>query len=188
MCAFLLWCPADYWGSPGGKIDKDLPANAGDIRDARDTGSIPGLVRSLGRGHFNQLQYSCLENPVDSGAQPMGSQESDTAEWLTLHRLLLIQGPTQFLHIFPRSFFYYNVIQGGIWSRGSKTFVYPLIAVLGSFSWSLLLLLLPHISLSCSFCYWAAAFKGTWPWFTFILEDKDTAISKCYPWGYDWEV
>ena len=45
---------------------KDLPANAGDIRDA---GSTPGLGRSLGGGHGNPLQYSCLENPMDRGAQ-----------------------------------------------------------------------------------------------------------------------
>ena len=45
-------------------VVKNLPANAGDIRDA---GSIPGSGRSLGGGHSNPLQYSCLENPVDSG-------------------------------------------------------------------------------------------------------------------------
>ena len=39
---------------------KNLPANAGDIRDA---GSIPGLGRFPGGGHGNPLQYSCLENP-----------------------------------------------------------------------------------------------------------------------------
>ena len=44
---------------------KNLPANAGDIRD---TGSIPGSGRSLGGGHGNPLQYSCLENPIDRGA------------------------------------------------------------------------------------------------------------------------
>ena len=31
-------------------------------------GSIPGLGRSLGGGHGNPLQYSCLENPMDRGA------------------------------------------------------------------------------------------------------------------------
>ena len=36
---------------------KNLPANAGDLRDA---GSIPGLGRSPGGGHGNPLQYSCL--------------------------------------------------------------------------------------------------------------------------------
>ena len=44
---------------------KNLPANAGDIRDA---GSIPGLGRSPGEGHGNPFQYSCLENPMDRGA------------------------------------------------------------------------------------------------------------------------
>ena len=45
---------------------KNLPANAGDIRD---TGSIPELGRSPGRGHGNPLQYSFLENPMDRGAR-----------------------------------------------------------------------------------------------------------------------
>ena len=44
---------------------KNLPANAGDIRDA---GSIPGSGRSPGEGNGNRLQYSCLENPMDRGA------------------------------------------------------------------------------------------------------------------------
>ena len=38
---------------------KNLPANAGDIRDV---GSILGLGRSPGGGHGNPLQDSCLEN------------------------------------------------------------------------------------------------------------------------------
>ena len=44
---------------------RNLPANAGNIRDA---GSVLGLGRSPGGGHGNPLQYSCLENPVDRGA------------------------------------------------------------------------------------------------------------------------
>ena len=43
---------------------KNLPANAGDIRD---TGLIPGLGRSPGRRHGNPLQYSCQEHPMDRG-------------------------------------------------------------------------------------------------------------------------
>ena len=39
---------------------KNLPANAGDVRD---TGSIPRWGRSPGGGHGNPLQYSRLENP-----------------------------------------------------------------------------------------------------------------------------
>ena len=46
-------------------VIKNLPANAGDIRDAV---LIPGSGRSPGAGHGNPLQYSCLENPIDRGA------------------------------------------------------------------------------------------------------------------------
>ena len=44
---------------------KNLPASAGDVRNS---GSIPGLGRSLGGGHGNSLQYSCLGNPMDREA------------------------------------------------------------------------------------------------------------------------
>ena len=44
---------------------KNLPANAGDIRNA---GSIPGSRRSSGGGHDNLIEYSCLENPMNRGA------------------------------------------------------------------------------------------------------------------------
>ena len=44
---------------------KNLPANAGDIRDV---GLIPGLGKSPGGGHGNPLQHSRLENPMDRGA------------------------------------------------------------------------------------------------------------------------
>ena len=40
-------------------VVKNLPAYAGDVRDAD---SIHGSGRSPGGGHGNQLQYSCLEN------------------------------------------------------------------------------------------------------------------------------
>ena len=49
-------------GFPGGSVIKNLPANAG------DSGSIPGLGRSLGGGNGNPLQYSYLGNPMDGGA------------------------------------------------------------------------------------------------------------------------
>ena len=45
-----------------------MPANAGDIRDIRSPGSIPGSGRSSVGGHGNPPQYSCLENPIDRGA------------------------------------------------------------------------------------------------------------------------
>ena len=46
-------------------------------------GSIPGLGRSSRRGHGNQLQYSCLKNPLDKGdwwATGHRLPESDTTE------------------------------------------------------------------------------------------------------------
>ena len=49
----------------GGSVIKNLPANAGDIRDAS---LIPGSGISLGEGNGNPLQYSCLGNPMDRGA------------------------------------------------------------------------------------------------------------------------
>ena len=58
-------------------VVKNLPANAGDIRD---TGSVPGLGRSPGEGNSNPLQYSCLENPwteEPGGLQSMGSQRDE---------------------------------------------------------------------------------------------------------------
>ena len=54
-------------------VVKNPPANAGDIRDV---GLIPGLGRSSGGGHGNQLQYSCLENPMVRGAW-----------WATVHEV-----------------------------------------------------------------------------------------------------
>ena len=44
---------------------KNMPANAGDVGDE---GLIPGSGRSPGGWHGNPLQYSCLENLMDSGA------------------------------------------------------------------------------------------------------------------------
>ena len=49
-------------------VIKNPPTNA------EDTGLIPGSGRSLGGGHGNPLQYSCLENPTNRGAW-----------WVTVH-------------------------------------------------------------------------------------------------------
>ena len=46
-------------GFPGGSVEKNLPANVGDL------GLIPGLERSHREGSGKPLQYSCLGNPMD---------------------------------------------------------------------------------------------------------------------------
>ena len=53
------------WASQVAPVVKNLPANAGEVRDK---GLIPGLGRSPAGGHGNLLQYSCLGNPRDRGA------------------------------------------------------------------------------------------------------------------------
>ena len=85
----LCYC----WGFSRGSVVKNLPAdNAG---DTRDSGSIPGLGRSTGRGNGNPLQYSCLENSMHKEAWWAAVQawwaaihwvaESDTTEQLSIH-------------------------------------------------------------------------------------------------------
>ena len=65
---------------------KNLPANAGDSRDA---GSISGSGRGPGEGNGNLLQHSFLENSMDRGAwagySPWGHKESDTADRPSTH-------------------------------------------------------------------------------------------------------
>ena len=54
-----------YRASQVTPVLKNMPANAGDIRDV---GSIPGSGRSPGGGHGKPLLYSWLENLMDRGA------------------------------------------------------------------------------------------------------------------------
>ena len=64
---------------PDGASGKE-PASAGDIRDV---GLIPEWGSSPAGGHDNPLQYSCLKNPIDSGAwwaMVHGVPELDTTE------------------------------------------------------------------------------------------------------------
>ena len=58
----LLGFPSLLFGFPGGSDGKESVCNSGYM------GLIPGLRRSLGEGNGYPLQYSCLENSMDSGA------------------------------------------------------------------------------------------------------------------------
>ena len=69
-------------GFPGGREEKNLPANAG------HAGLIPGSGRSPGKGNGNLLQYACLEDSMDRGAwwstySAWGCKESDRTEHST---------------------------------------------------------------------------------------------------------
>ena len=66
---------------PGGSVGKESTCKVGATGDA---GSILGWGRSPGEGNDNPLQYSCLENSIDSGAWwatvHWVAKESDTTE------------------------------------------------------------------------------------------------------------
>ena len=68
---------------PGGAVVKNPSSSVGDAGEVR---SIPGLVRSPGKGNGNLFQYSCLRNYMDRGTwratdySPWGDKESDTTE------------------------------------------------------------------------------------------------------------
>ena len=51
-----------FLGFPCGSAGKESACSVGDL------GSVPGLGRSPGVGNGNPLQYSCLEDSMDSGA------------------------------------------------------------------------------------------------------------------------
>ena len=70
-----------FLGFPCGSAGKQSGCNAGDL------GSISGLGRYPGEGKGSPLQYSGLENPMDS---PWAHKESDTTERLSLLLPLLI--------------------------------------------------------------------------------------------------
>ena len=57
----------------GGLVVENSPVNA------REEGSIPGSERFSGEEKGNPLQYSCLGNPIDSGAW-----------WATVLRMIYI--------------------------------------------------------------------------------------------------
>ncbi|CAI9153725.1 unnamed protein product [Rangifer tarandus platyrhynchus] len=60
----LTTCLVIDWVSQVALVVKNLPANAGDIKDV---GLIPGSGRSPGDGNGNPLQCSCLGNTMDRG-------------------------------------------------------------------------------------------------------------------------
>ena len=68
-------------GFPGGSDSIESACNVGDL------GSIPASERSVGGGHGNPLQYSCLENLYGQRSlvsySPWGHEESDKTKRLS---------------------------------------------------------------------------------------------------------
>ena len=80
--------------SDAGEIGRDFPDGLDGKEstcNAEDQGSIPGLGRSPGEGKGHPLQYSGLENSMDS---PWGLKESDTTERLSLSTLDVVTIPS----------------------------------------------------------------------------------------------
>ena len=75
-------------GVPWWLSGKESACNAGDL------GLIPGSERSPGGGHGNPLQYSCWENPMDSGAwwatvhEVAESDMTEVTEHACIHEIL----------------------------------------------------------------------------------------------------
>ena len=81
MCFPNFHRPTTDQGFPGGSDGEEPACNAGQL------GSIPGSGRSPGEGNGYPLQYSCLDNSMDRGAQQATVREvteSDPTEGLTL--------------------------------------------------------------------------------------------------------
>ena len=83
-------------GFPGGSNGKESTWIVGDL------GSVPGMGRSLGGGHGNPLQYSCLENPHGQRSladyRPWGHKESDKAEQLSIIQYNTSQSDAVLIH------------------------------------------------------------------------------------------
>ena len=80
---------ADSGGFSSASDGKESACNVG---AAGGAGSIPGSGRSPGEGNGNPLQYSCLENPMDTGAwQTAVHGVAKSGIWLSYlaHKLIL---------------------------------------------------------------------------------------------------
>ena len=99
-CQHLELAIRVWWASQVVLVVKNPPADAGDIRD---TGLIPESGRSPGGGHSNPLQYSCLENPIYSGAwRTTVGRITESRIWLkrlSTNAQLYGLGPCLWLHL-----------------------------------------------------------------------------------------
>ena len=91
---------------PGGSEVKASACNAGDL------GLIPGSRRSPGEGNGNQVQYSCLENPMDGGAwwaTVYGVTKSQT-RLSTAHNIFMSYRKLGYTHLYRNHYYIYNTL------------------------------------------------------------------------------
>ena len=67
-----------YQGFPGGSASKESACNVGDL------GLIPGLGRSPGEGNSYPLQYSGLENSMDSVVHEVAKSQTQLSGFNSL--------------------------------------------------------------------------------------------------------
>ena len=108
----LFTSTTDVGASQVGLVVKNLPVNAGEIRDV---GSIPGLGRSPGGGHGNPLQYSCLENPMErriwQGTVHSVQKSQTQLKQLSTHRLVHIP----YTYLLSSVQFSHSVVSDSLW-------------------------------------------------------------------------
>ena len=111
------------WGFPAGSVVKNLPANAGYVRDV---GSTHWPRRPPGVGNGSPLQCSCWGNPMDRGAwcySPWSPKESNMSTKQGQEKALLFSclyifnfhlGLSGFLYLFfslfPEYAFFHSVL------------------------------------------------------------------------------
>ena len=99
-------------GFPGGSDGKEFACKMGDL------GLIPGLGRSLGRGHGNPLQYSCLENPMDRETW-----------WATVHSVAKSTTQLKRLSTLQAQ----DIVENKVWTKGGVSSLFLPPAVLPAF-------------------------------------------------------
>ena len=99
-------------------VVKNLPANAGDIRDV---GSVPGLGRCPGGGHGNPLYYLAWRSPwtqEPGGLQSIGSHRvGHDCSNLAQHTILSLTLILYFLYFF--FFFFLIRLASRVWLFGT---------------------------------------------------------------------
>ena len=111
-------------------VVKNLPANAGDLRDE---GSIPGSGRSPRDGNDNPLQYYSLENLMDRGAwRATVHGVANSWTWLKQLSIHASKNKTRQNRVFRKHNGYFTLIFHKVLKKGKKSqYIFKHFEVLG---------------------------------------------------------